>query len=269
MRAPPLKPGRIAVITACRNAHGTIGRSLASVVQQGLPVDHIVVDGGSTDGTCDAIRGQAHRLAWWCSEPDGGIADAFNKGLRRATGDIIGILNADDWYEPGALHAVRTAFARTGADVVHGRVRYWRDGRPAWVADGSHRGLRRSGSVNHPSVFVRSAVYRRLGLFDTSYRLAMDYEIMLRWLVRGVRFAYLPIVLANMSLGGVSDRRRLDALREVRRAQRTHLGGPGPEYAYHWLALRARVRAAMEATGLRRVAALHGQHLGDMRKAPA
>jgi glycosyltransferase involved in cell wall biosynthesis len=256
----------LTIITAVRNGASSLGRCLDSIAPG--EAEQIVIDGGSTDGTCDVIRERAHRLAWWRSEPDDGIADAFNKGLRRAGSGIIGILNADDWYEPGVLRAVRAAFERSDADVVHGRVRYWREGRPAWVADGSHRGLRRSGSVNHPSVFVRAEVYRRFGLFDTSYRLAMDYEIMLRWLVRGVRFAYLPTVLANMSLGGISDRRRLDALHEVRRAQRTHLGGPGPEYAYHWLRMRARVRGLLERIRLRRIVDLHGQHCGDMRKSP-
>jgi glycosyltransferase involved in cell wall biosynthesis len=166
-----MPPSRLSVITVVRNAAGTIGRCLESVASQQQRVEHIVIDGGSTDGTADIVRAFSPNLAWWCSEPDRGISDAFNKGLRRATGDIIGILNADDWYEPESLAVIRAAFEQNPeTEIIHGRVRYWNGDVPVRVADGNHRALRKSGSVNHPSVFVRHSVYRQLGLFDCSYR---------------------------------------------------------------------------------------------------
>lgn len=240
----------LVMITVVRNGAGTIARCLDSAAPVDGNARQVVVDGGSTDGTAEQVRARADRLLWWCSEPDRGIADAFNKGLRHADGDIIGIINADDWYEPGVFAAVRRAFVESDADVIHGRVRYWDGDRPVRIADGDHRALRRAGSVNHPSVFVRRSVYERHGLFDTSYRYAMDYEIMLRWLVAGVRFRYLPMVIANMSLGGISDARRLLALREVRRAQRLHLGRPVADAQHLWLVGRYRLRQACERIGL-------------------
>lgn len=257
---------RLSIITVVRNGAGSLARAMDSVINQGRQVEYLVIDGGSTDGSVEVIRQRQAHLAYWCSEPDHGIADAFNKGLRRATGDVIGILNADDWYEPGVLQKIVHAFSQSTVDVIHGRVCYWRNGVPVWVADGSHQGLRRSGSVNHPSVFVHRSIYRRWGLFDLGYRYAMDYELMLRWLVHGVRFAYLPVTLANMSLGGISDVQRMRALREVRSAQRRHIGGPGPEYQFHWLCVRTKARQLLESCGAARWVALHGARVGDMRK---
>jgi GT2 family glycosyltransferase len=223
------------------------------VAEQGGHIEHVVVDAASTDGTAQLIGLHSSSLGWHCSEPDRGISDAFNKGIRHATGDIIGILNADDWYEAHSFSTIRQIFEKTDAEVVHGQVRYWQDGTPLRIADGDHRALRRSGSVNHPSVFVRREVYQRLGAFDLSYRYAMDYELMLRWLVAGVRFRYLPMVLANMSLGGVSDRCRPEALREVRRAQRLHLDRATADAQYLWLLGRVRARQACDRLGLQRL----------------
>jgi glycosyltransferase involved in cell wall biosynthesis len=259
----------VSVITACRNARSLIGKALDSVHDQSGPAEHLVVDAASTDGTVDLLKERTRYLSWWCSEPDGGISDAFNKGIRHAKGEIVGILNADDWYEPGALATIRGAFSNTNVDVVHGQVRYWEDGRPLRVADGSHAGLLKSGSVNHPSVFVRRSLYGKFGLFDTSYRYAMDYELMLRWLVRGVRYTYVPKVLANMSLGGISDRRRIEALREVRRAQRQHLGRPLADAQHLLLVGRYRIRQAMEHLGFNRLIALQRRHNRGMRSVSA
>ena len=259
----------ISIITVTRNARCSLLRSMGSVRIQTGTVAHVIIDGASTDGTAEMLRTEAPRLAWWCSEPDDGIADAFNKGLRHVAGDIIGILNADDWYESHALAAIRRVFAETDAEVVHGRVRYWQDGVPIRIADGDHRALRRAGSVNHPSVFVRREVYQRLGSFDPSYRYAMDYEIMLRWLVAGVRFRYLPMVLANMSLGGVSDRCRPEALREVRRAQRLHLGRTTADAQYLWLLGRFRARQACDRLGLQRLVSWQRARNRGMRSVTA
>jgi GT2 family glycosyltransferase len=257
----------LAVVTVVRNGMPGIARCLESIDLPG--VRQVVVDGGSTDGTVTAIRSRSARLAWWCSEPDRGISDAFNKGIKHADASVIGILNADDWYEPHALAAVRRAFSESDAEVVHGRVRYWQDGVPLRTADGNHRALRHSGSVNHPSVFVRQEVYQRLGGFDLSYRYAMDYELMLRWLVAGVRFRYLPMILANMSLGGISDTQRLQALREVRRAQRLHLGRTVADAQHILLVGRYRLRQACERLGFKSLVALQRQFNRGMRSIKA
>lgn len=258
---------RFSVITAVRNRAESLARCLDSA--QELGVRQVVVDGGSSDGSLDIIAARAPRLHWWCSEPDHGIADAFNKGLLHADGDIVGILNADDWYEPNTFHCIRRAFSDPETDVVHGHIRYWVGPRPVRIARGDHRSLIHSGSINHPTVFVRRHVYDRFGPFDTSYRYAMDYELMLRWLVSGVRFRYLPMVLANMSLGGVSDTRRHDALREVRRAQRLHLGRPVADAQYLWLMARYRMRQTLDTLGLQRLVAWQRNHSRGMRSVGA
>jgi len=255
----------ISCITAVRNNASAIQRAMNSVFQQDGVSEYLVVDGASSDGTIGVIKQNANRLAWWCSEKDQGISDAFNKGLRKAQGDIVGIINADDWYEPGTFAVVRRVFAETDAEVIHGRVRYWQGSQPVRVADGDHRALRRAGSVNHPSVFVRRSVYERFGIFDTTYRYAMDYEILLRWLIAGVRFRYLPMVMANMSLGGISDAHRFLALREVRKAQRLHLGRPVADAQHLWLVGRYRLRQACEQFGLDHLVAWQRRRNRGMR----
>ncbi|MDD2900150.1 MAG: glycosyltransferase family 2 protein [Desulfuromonadaceae bacterium] len=209
------------IITVTYNSRIFLSETIHSVLSQDCTdFEYILIDGGSSDGTLDVIKHferEDSRIRW-ISEPDDGISDAFNKGIRMATGDIIGILNSDDIYADGALSAVAAAFGADGrCDVVHGdMVRFQGDIplfrlKPAPVDERIWYDM----PVNHPATFVRRTAYGLVGLFDTSLKVAMDYDLVLRLYRAGCRFQYLDRVLAHMRYGGASDERFLAARREV------------------------------------------------------
>lgn len=206
---------KISVITICFNSAATIVDTVESVLGQTHPeVEYLLVDGASKDATLDKLAPYRERLAGLLSEPDQGIYDAMNKGLRLATGDVVAILNSDDLYaHPEVLSKVASVFATTGADCVYGDLNYvsatdlqqvvrnWRSG-------AYQRGQFRQGwHPAHPSFFVRRSVYEQLGLFNLNLRIAADFELMLRVLEKhGCPAAYLPEVLVKMRTGGASNR---------------------------------------------------------------
>lgn len=214
---------KISVITVCRNAAATLRDTIESVLAQSHPdVEHIVVDGASTDGTRELLQAYGGRIARVVSEPDRGMYDATNKGLLLATGEVVGYLNADDWYAaPDVLAAIAQTFARGDVDAVYGDLdfvspanltRVTRRFRARPFAPGDFR----SGwHPPHPTFYVRREILLDLGGFDERYRIAADIDLMLRVLeVRRARAAYLPRVLVKMREGGLSN----GSLRRIWRA---------------------------------------------------
>lgn len=205
---------KITVITVCFNSAATISDALDSVALQTHPdVEHIVIDGGSTDGTQAIVRSRGSNIAKFVSEADHGIYDAMNKGLRLATGDMVGFLNADDVFAtPSALSLVEAA-AKQSVDAVYGDLVYVRSDDLSAVIRHWHSGayvrarLRRGWMPPHPTFYVRRARLEQIGLFDSRLRIAADYDFMLRCLILP-RFvvAYVPQVLVRMRAGGVSNR---------------------------------------------------------------
>jgi glycosyltransferase involved in cell wall biosynthesis len=206
---------QISVITAVFNSVGTIADALQSVRNQTwLNVEHIVVDGGSTDGSLDVIEAHRPRLGRIITEPDDGIYDALNKGIGCARGDVVGFMHADDEFaSPGVLARVSAAFEDPSVGAVYGDlvyvrkddqskvVRYWRAG------PYSRDRLCRGWMPPHPTFYVRRELYAQLGLFNPRYRIAGDYESMLRILSHGgFKVAYVPEVLVRMRMGGASNR---------------------------------------------------------------
>lgn len=223
---------RVSIITVCFNAAGTIEETLRSVATQTYrDVEHIVVDGGSTDGTMDVIQSHRSALAHLISEPDRGIYDAMNKGLRLASGSIIGLLNADDVYaHEHVLDRVAGTMQSGGVEAVFGDVVFVERA-------GTGRVVRRYSSARfrpsrlaggwmpaHPTLFLRSEVYRRFGLYRTDYRIAGDFEYVARiFSGEEIRYRYIPEVLVVMRAGGVSTsgfRSKLLLNREILRACR-------------------------------------------------
>jgi glycosyltransferase len=205
---------QISVITAVKNRASTLGSCLRSVQAQTWgDVEHIVVDGGSTDGTLGVLAASRAHLAKLISESDRGVYDALNKGIRAASGDVVGFMHADDEFASGhALEQVARAFEDPRVEAVYGDlvyvsrddpsriVRYWRAGRY------SRSQLANGWMPPHPTFYVRRDVYRRFGGFDTRYKIAADYENMLRILWKGgVHAAYVPEVLVRMRMGGISN----------------------------------------------------------------
>lgn len=180
---------------------------------QGIPAEHIVIDGGSTDGTAEIVGRSGDAVARFVSEPDDGIYDAMNKGIALATGEVVGILNADDLYaDDRVLSDVAKVFEDPSVDSCYGDLVYVDPsdtGRVVrtWRA-GSYRKklFYRGWMPPHPTFFVRRAVYERFGLFNLSLGSAADYELMLRFLLRhGISTVYIPRVLVRMRAGGVSN----------------------------------------------------------------
>jgi glycosyltransferase involved in cell wall biosynthesis len=223
---PPL----VSIITVALNAATTIERTIRSVQTQSVGgIEHVLVDGGSTDGTLDIIRRLARSRDFWISERDRGISDAFDKGLAMARGRYLLILNADDWLSPDQIERSLAALDRTGADFAFGDLIFYEDDRPFFMSVGDPgyaRALhRRMPTVGHPTLLAARSCFERAGLFDLAYRNAMDYD----WLVRidraGCIGAYSPDIVANMAHAGVSNRlykRTLDEVRAIAVAHGRH-----------------------------------------------
>lgn len=231
---------KISVITAVFNNRATIAGALESVLaQRGADVEPVVVDGASTDGTQDVIRRYADRLGRYVSEPDRGLYDALNKGLALATGDVVGFLHSDDFFADNqVLAGVAAAFGDPAVDAVYGDLQYVRREATGHVvrhwrsAAFSPRRLALGWMPPHPTLYVRRGLYARVGGFDTRYRIAADYDLVLRlFQAPGLNAVYLPRVLVKMRVGGVSNRSLRNLVRKSREdleaLRRNGVGGLG------------------------------------------
>jgi glycosyltransferase involved in cell wall biosynthesis len=205
----------VSVITVCYNSEKHIRDTIESVLNQSYDnIEYVIVDGGSTDNTINIIKEYEPRFKGkmrWVSEPDEGIYDAMNKGIDLANGEIIGIINSDDWYEICAVEKVVDKFKESDADVVYGDLykvipetseRYIRTG------DLSHKKISKI-RLNHPTLFVKKSIYDNLGRFDTNFPVSADLDITIRFLYNDVKFARAPFILANFRLGGVSSEKNI------------------------------------------------------------
>ena len=262
-----MRPLSLSVVTICRNAAPTIRRTIDSVLSQNIAgLEYIVVDGGSTDGTVEVLQSYGPAITHWISEADQGISDAFNKGIALCHAPWIGSVNADDWYETGALAHVLEAAG--DAEVFCGRMRYWEGDKPGVVFGVNPPRLPYEMSVNHQATFARKSVYERLGGFKLHYKYAMDYELFLRFYQGGARFATTDRVLAHMAWRGVSHRQWRGSLAESRRAKIDN-GIPSARAWTEWFFIFAknRARAALEALGARGLVAELRRRFGSIKKA--
>lgn len=205
---------KLSIITVTFNCKDTLQRTIDSVLDQNYEnLEYIIVDGISTDGTLDIIQDNCQKAKGkirYISEKDNGLYDAMNKGIEMATGDIIGIVNGDDYYTSNAFSIVTSIFENSTADIVYSDLLYTRgntvDYKKPLIAD--HRKLVERMSVNHPTCFVNRKIYQKYGVFDTSFRIAADYEIMARFYKGGCIFQKANEVLAVMEMGGLSSNNR-------------------------------------------------------------
>jgi glycosyltransferase involved in cell wall biosynthesis len=205
---------RVTIITAVYNGARSISTTLKSVARQDYgAIEHIIVDGASTDDTVEVIRSNDERGALLISEPDAGVYDAFNKGLRRATGDVVAFLNAGDSYEsPGAVSKVIAEFSVPGTQAVFADVLIVDANDEARIVRRysskrfSPRAMTYGLMPAHPSLFLRREIYQRVGEYDTRFRIAGDFELCLRVFAKlSVQYRYIPEALVRMPRGGLSN----------------------------------------------------------------
>ena len=208
---------KISIITVSLNAAENIKQAIESVAsQKDIFIEHIICDGFSKDGTQEIIERQLTLFNHikYISENDSGIYNAINKGIRMATGSIIGILNADDFYvNDSILKRILAEFERDPSiDIVYGDLNYVHKLRYSkifrkWVSKNYYNKFFEDGNdLPHPTMFVRKEVYEKIGKYNTSLKIASDYEWMLRALkVKQIKSIYLPVLMINMRLGGISN----------------------------------------------------------------
>ena len=205
----------VSVITVVRNGAATVADALCSVAAQNCAnIEHIVIDGASTDGTQDVIRQYDAGVATFISEPDDGLYYAMNKGIALAKGEIIGFLNSDDVYaDARVLEDVAAALQDPAVDACYGDLVYVARDNPGrvvryWKSRDYAAGLIEKGWMPaHPTFFIRKRILEEVGGFNTRYRLQADYDLMIRLFVtRGIRTVYLPRILVKMRLGGHTNR---------------------------------------------------------------
>ena len=242
---------KITLITACFNSAATIGTAIESVLsQKGVDVEYIVVDGGSTDGTVDIIKEYSTRSTCstrltfkWISEKDHGMYDAINKGIKMATGDVVGILNADDVLDSDeTLAHIAGLFSRVEhverVDCVYADIRFVKEGETVEAVRKAETVrycsakrwrpwmFRFAAMVPHPSFYVRRECFERLGGYSLDYRICADFELELRYLyLAKLKAAYLPECVVVMRMGGMSTagwRSNIVINREDLRALRSH-----------------------------------------------
>lgn len=206
---------KISVITAAYKSKMTVGEAIASVASQTHPdLEHLVIEGNSADGTLEAIELAGHDRMRLISEPDKGIYDALNKGLRNATGDVIGFIHSDDLLaHRGVLARIAAAFEDPSVEAVYSDldyvaradtsrvIRHWSNG------PFDPRRLRYGWMPAHPTLYLRREVYKRIGNYDASFAISADYDLILRYFSQTTgKSIYIPEVLYKMRVGGVSNR---------------------------------------------------------------
>lgn len=205
---------KISVVTVCYNAVDIIEETILSVLNQTYDnIEYIIIDGGSTDGTVDIIRKYADRLAYWVSEPDKGIYDAMNKGIAAASGDYINFMNAGDKFINSKIVDLLSKQIVESDDVIYGN----------WKIDDYSNQIRYPRNLNnmkfgsclcHQSTFTKTSLLKLQG-YDTSYRIAADYEKACYLYTKGYKFKYINEVIADYSIDGVSDTQTMLSLNEA------------------------------------------------------
>jgi len=204
---------KISLITVVYNAENTIADCIESVIGQNFRnIEYVIIDGASTDGTLQIIEKYKHHLTHFVSEPDKGIYDAMNKGINLATGDVVGILNADDFFTDNTvLSAIHNAFVEKNTDIIYGDLDYINSGGKVirkWRSGGfTSTSLNLGWMPPHPTFYCKRNLFEKYGLYSLNYGTAADYELMLRYLYTNkLRAFYINKVIIKMKTGGKSNK---------------------------------------------------------------
>ena len=198
----------VTILTPCFNSAKTIEKTLDCIERQTYSsIEYIIIDGGSTDDTLTIINRHRDKLPKrfvLISEKDNGIYDAMNKGIQHANGELIGIVNSDDWYEADTVEQVITHYNNEKYQVIYGMQRTYMDGREKSIFINNHEFLAEQ-MITHPTCFVTKAAYEDFGVFDLKYHSSADLELMLRFYeTKRVIFTPVMQILSNFQLGGMS-----------------------------------------------------------------
>ena len=215
-------PTKISIITVSFNSAKTIKETIESIlIQDYNNIEYIIIDGGSSDETIDIVKSYSEKISYVISEKDNGIYDAMNKGIKAATGDIVGILNSDDFYPNSfVLSNVAKSFKKYNCDAVYGDLvyvnkkdttqikRYWQAG------NYNTSKIKNGWMLPHPTFFVKKVMYDRYGLYNTDLKSAADYEMILKLLYKeNISVHYIPMILVKMRMGGASNSTFLNRIR--------------------------------------------------------
>ncbi len=213
----------------CFNSAKTIRQTIESVLNQTYTnIEYILIDGKSTDNTVAIIQEYAPLFATkgiayrWVSEPDNGIYDAMNKGIKMAVGEWIGIINSDDWYELDncAIIQDHTHLQNT---ILYGKIKYWKNNSPLFIRENENISLLNKGMViPHPTVFIPKAIYEKIGLFDVKFKVAADWELMLRLRKNKYKFEVINNLIVNFTCDGVSSEINNKTVSEKHQIRKLH-----------------------------------------------
>lgn len=256
---------KFSIITISFNSGKTIERTLCSILNQTYyDYEYIIVDGGSKDETLDIIKRYEPMFEGrlkWKSEPDKGIYDAMNKGIMRSSGDIIGIVNSDDWLEPDALALVNSKYMDVGKreDCLYtgGIIFHNQDGITKNLDVNLNTFYKQAplyimAGVRHPATFVPKKVYNKIGLYNDKMRLSADQDFILRCYFSRIEFVPIDKMLSNMSSGGIStigNKKARQCSRNDRKLMLKNFGKTG--FVYYWLYYSWRIRGAIRRLSIR------------------
>ena len=213
---------KISIITVSYNSAKTIKDTIESILSQDYSnIEYIIIDGGSTDGTLDIINKYADKISYFVSELDEGIYDGMNKGIKAATGDVIGILNSDDFYPNSyVVSNVAKTFVNQACDAVYGDLVYVKENDTSKIArywqagEYSTSSIKNGWMLPHPTFFVKKEMYERYGYYNTDLKSAADYEMILKLLYKqNINTFYIPMILVKMRTGGASNSSLMNRIR--------------------------------------------------------
>lgn len=225
---------KVSIITICYNRKNTISQCIESVLDQNYnDIEYIVIDGNSTDGTKDVIQFYADKISTYISEPDKGMYDAINKGLKIATGEIVGLMHSDDtFYDSDVVSKIVATFSKSPAiDGIYGNGIYvTNDEQQKMVrnrigGDYVFKKLKSGWLPLHPTVYLKKSVIEQFGYYNLNFKIASDTEFLLRYLYKyQIKMTYLPFYIVKMRMGGLSTsyKRAFEVLKEDYRIYKYH-----------------------------------------------
>lgn len=210
---------KVSIVTVCLNSEKTIEKTIKSVLGQTYSdIEYIIIDGKSSDKTWDIIQKYSDKIDFFCSEPDKGIYDAMNKGIKHCHGEIIAFLNSDDWYVNDTVKKIVDCFERTQSDIVYGDYVFWysEDEQYYLKCNKEIEELNYRMIMSHQATFFRRDLFNRFGYYDLKYKIASDYEWILKAYHNNVKFEYIPEKLCYFRNGGLCTTSLIDCIEEIK-----------------------------------------------------